>query len=114
MNLLRSVLLVRSIVFVMIGIVLFDSVDPPDALRTATKKAGTSHLTFVDKAAYEYNEEDKEGRMSELTHINLYRTESSGAEIPALSCIIIKSSLPDVLSNFTSIASDLPSPPPKG
>lgn len=97
----------------MIVLILGDSIDPPGnpALKNITKVA-LQDVTFINNAAYEHGEEDKESGFLKTIKNNLY---SSVVDIdysdPSFLLLVFH---PGITANFfESISSDLPSPPPK-
>lgn len=113
MNLFRSIFLVRSIVLLMISMVLFNSIDSPDAVRT-TKIDSASSQTFVHMVVFDHDAEHKEGRTFSGLEINLYKDHALELDLSNLSYIEVAFNSPNAISLFESVPFDLPSPPPKG
>src|SRR5690606_10961088 len=114
MNGFRAIFLMRVIVFFMISMVMFDSIDPPDLPRIDKHTDSSTNATFVDKAVFEHNEDHKESRVSGVTETSLYENPISEIDFSNLAFIIVELNSPNTTSLFESRSSDLPSPPPKG
>lgn len=106
--------LVKSIVFFMISMMVFHSIDPPDVLLSTRKIDSSDNITFVNQAVFEHDAGDKEGRISGLANVTLYRSQIPDMDLADLSGVPVKFNPSNIISLFKSIAFDLPSPPPKG
>lgn len=114
MNLFRSIAFARSIVFLMVSMMFFHSIDVPNVPRAKMKSVSSDNITFVSQIVYEHDGQDKEGRISGLAEITLYKNQVSDIDFSSLPCVTVKFNSRDVMNLFKSIAFDQPSPPPKG
>ena len=113
MNLFRYIFVVRSIVFLMIAMVLFNSIDSPDTVRTSKKIDPASSQTFVDKVVFDHDAEHKEGRIFSGAEITLYKVPALDLDLSNLSYTGVAFNSPNVINLFKSIPFDLQSPPPR-
>lgn len=114
MNLFRSIFLARSIVLLLISMVLFNSIDSPDAVRATKKIDPASSYTYVHMVVFDHDAEHKEGRIISGMEINLYKDPALELDLSNLSYIEVAFNSPNAISLFESVPFDLPSPPPKG
>lgn len=109
MNIFRSLFLMRAVIFLVASMVLYDSIDCGSG---SVATSSNSSEQVIVKAADDRGSDDWEGRFTS-PEAQLFKSPFYEV-ILVTPFTMVDVNFSDVTTHFTSVPSELPSPPPRG